>query len=156
MKSQSYKDLILWQKAIELATWIYGLTAQFPKEEIYGLVSQMRRAAVSVPSNIAEGQSRQHKTEFRQFLYIAKGSLSELETQLTIASNLGYVNEKDFQEGATKIDETENGKQKTENCFEAVSLESSQGKRAIFSSAGSFFLSPPGYFLICGNTFWYQ
>ena len=106
MKSQSYKDLIVWQKAIDMATWIYGLTKQFPKEEIYGITSQMRRAAVSVPSNIAEGQSRQHKTEFRQFLHIAKGSLSELETQLTIANNLGYAKEKDFQDGTARIDET--------------------------------------------------
>ena len=87
-KSQSYKDLIVWQKAIELATWIYGLTGGFPKEEIYGITSQMRRAAVSVPSNIAEGQSRQHKNEFIQFLSIAKGSLSELETQLIISGKL--------------------------------------------------------------------
>lgn len=81
-KSQSYKDLIVWQKAIDFATWIYGMTSGFPKEEIYGIVSQMRRAAVSVPSNIAEGQARRHKAEFVQFLSIAKGSLAELETQL--------------------------------------------------------------------------
>ena len=105
MKSNDYKDLIVWQKGIELATWIYNLTAQFPKEEIYGIVSQMRRAAVSVPSNIAEGQSRQHKTEFRQFLHIAKGSLAEIETQLTIAKNLGYVKADAFQNGTARIDE---------------------------------------------------
>ena len=91
MRSTDYKDLIVWQKAIDLATWIYSLTSRFPKEELYGIVSQMRRAAVSIPSNIAEGQSRQHKSEFIQFLSIAKGSLSELETQLIISGRLKYI-----------------------------------------------------------------
>ena len=105
MKSTNYKDLIVWQRAIDLATWIYSLTSRFPKEELYGIVSQMRRAAVSIPSNIAEGQSRQHKTEFIQFLSIAKGSLSELETQLLIVNKLGYVKDDDFKEGCNKVDD---------------------------------------------------
>lgn len=105
MKSQSYKDLVVWQKAIDLATWIYGITTRFPKEELYGIVSQIRRASVSIPSNIAEGQSRQHKTEFIQFLSIAKGSLSELETQLIISGKLKYISEKELNEGKERIAE---------------------------------------------------
>jgi four helix bundle protein len=88
---RSYRDLIVWQRAIELVRHIYLLTDHFPKREMYGLASQMRRAAVSVPSNIAEGQSRLHTREFRQFLYVAMGSLAELDTQLIIAVDLGYV-----------------------------------------------------------------
>ncbi|MBI2804095.1 MAG: four helix bundle protein [Planctomycetes bacterium] len=88
---QGYKELIVWQKAIGMVTDIYQITATFPKEERYGLSSQIRRAAVSIPSNIAEGQGRLSNGEFRQFLGIAKGSLHELETQLIIARNLGYL-----------------------------------------------------------------
>ena len=88
---KDYKDLVVWQKAMELVTAIYQATQAFPKEELYGLTSQLRRAAVSVPSNIAEGQGRLTRGEFRQFLGQAKGSLSELETQLLIAHNLGYL-----------------------------------------------------------------
>lgn len=88
---KDYKDLVVWQKAMELVTAIYRATQTFPKEELYGLTSQLRRAAVSVPSNIAEGQGRLTRGEFRQFLGQAKGSLSELETQLLIAHNLGYL-----------------------------------------------------------------
>ena len=87
----SYKELIVWQKAIAMVTEIYRLTQSFLKDELYGLVSQMRRAAVSIPSNIAEGQGRQSKGEFRQFLGIARGSYSELETQIEIAKNLGFL-----------------------------------------------------------------
>src|SRR5690349_3880935 len=86
-----YRELIVWQRAIELAREVYSATRQFPKEEIYGLTSQLRRAAVSVPSNIAEGQGRLSKGEFRQFLGQARGSLLEIETQVTIAGNLGYM-----------------------------------------------------------------
>jgi four helix bundle protein len=92
---QSYKDLQVWQKAIALVTQIYTATRVFPKEEMFGLASQMRRAAVSIPSNIAEGQARLTRGEFRQFLGHAKGSLAELETQLIIAQNLGYLTEPD-------------------------------------------------------------
>ncbi|HSF31161.1 MAG TPA: four helix bundle protein [Candidatus Tectomicrobia bacterium] len=88
---RDYKDLVVWQKAMELVTAIYKATNTFPKEELYGLTSQIRRAAVSVPSNIAEGQGRKTRGEFRQFLGQAKGSLAELETQLLIAHNLGYL-----------------------------------------------------------------
>ena len=92
---QSYKDLIAWQKAMALVTEIYRATQSFPREEIYGLTSQLRRAAVSVPSNIAEGQARHSQKEFRLFLSHARGSLVEVETQLMIAQNLGYLSGKD-------------------------------------------------------------
>lgn len=85
MKTNSYKDLIVWQKSLDLVHEVYRVTKQFPKSEIYGLSSQMQRAAVSISSNIAEGQSRNHKPEFIQFLYIAYGSSSELETQILIS-----------------------------------------------------------------------
>ena len=85
MKTNSYKDLIVWQKSLDIVHEVYRLTKQFPKSEVYALASQMQRAAVSIPSNIAEGQSRNHKPEFIQFLYIAYGSSSELETQILIS-----------------------------------------------------------------------
>ena len=84
----SYKDLIVWKKAMELSIQVYMLTKQFPKEEIYGLTSQMRRAAVSIPSNIAEGKLRGHNKECRQFFLIAFASGGELETQVEIAKRL--------------------------------------------------------------------
>src|SRR5271165_4285467 len=91
--AQHYRDLLVWQKAIELVTDIYRVTREFPKDELYGLTSQLRRASVSIPSNIAEGQGRLTRGEFRQFLGHAKGSICEVETQLIIAHNLGYQND---------------------------------------------------------------
>ena len=88
---QSYKDLRVWNEAISLVTEVYKTTRDFPKEEIYGLTSQMRRASISIPSNIAEGKGRHTNPEFKQFLIQARGSLLELETQIQIAENLGYV-----------------------------------------------------------------
>ena len=87
----SYKGLFVWQRSIELVTAVYELTEKFPKEEIYGLTAQMRRAAVSISSNIAEGRSRGTKKEFAQFLRVAYGSGAELETQLEIAQRLGMA-----------------------------------------------------------------
>lgn len=89
--AQDYRDLIVWQKAMELTVCIYSLTQSFPKQEIYGLTSQMRRAAISVASNIAEGRGRLNPAEFRQFLAMAQGSIYELETQLLIANTLGFA-----------------------------------------------------------------
>ncbi len=89
---RSHKDLEAWKKSIELVTSIYEVTKSFPKEEIYGLTSQIRRCAVSVPSNIAEGAARHSIKEYLQFLYISLGSISELETQLIISQNLGFIN----------------------------------------------------------------
>lgn len=92
----SYQDLVAWKKAVELVTEIYRMTQRFPQEEIYGLTSQLRRAAISIPSNIAEGQGRLSKGEFKQFLGNARGSLFELVTQLTIAENLSYMDKNDI------------------------------------------------------------
>jgi four helix bundle protein len=89
--AQDFHDLVVWKKAIELATCIYKLTRTFPKDEIYGLVSQMRRASVSIASNIAEGRGRLNPGEFRQFLGVAQGSVFELKTQLLVAKNLGMA-----------------------------------------------------------------
>jgi four helix bundle protein len=88
---QSHKDLIIWQKSIQLVTEIYELTKSFPKEELFGITSQMRRAAVSIPSNIAEGRNRGSRKDFRQFLIVAYGSANELETQILISINLKYA-----------------------------------------------------------------
>ena len=85
MKIQSYKELIVWQKAFTLAELVYQLTEQFPEKEKYGLASQMRRAAVSIPSNIAEGKKRGTRKDFVRFLRIADGSVAELETQVLLA-----------------------------------------------------------------------
>ncbi|MGD1100510.1 MAG: four helix bundle protein [Terriglobia bacterium] len=86
----SYRDLLVWQKGMALAKQVYSLTRSFPFDERFGLVAQMRRAAVSVPSNIAEGQARHGKKEFVHFLSHAEGSLAELDTQLALAMELGY------------------------------------------------------------------
>ena len=88
---QGHRDLLVWQEAINLVGLIYQCTADFPREEVFGLTSQMRRAAVSVPSNIAEGAARNGKREFVQFLGVARGSLSELETQVIISRDLGFL-----------------------------------------------------------------
>ena len=89
-KTQSYKDLVVWQKGIALAKLVYTITTKFPNEEKFGLVSQMRRAAVSIPSNIAEGQARHTTGEFVQFISHAEGSVAELNTQLILAAELHF------------------------------------------------------------------
>ncbi len=86
----SYKDLIVWQKSMELAVEVYKITNQFPKEELYGLISQMRRCAISIPSNIAEGRRRGSRKDFLKFLFISYGSGAELETQIEISKRLEY------------------------------------------------------------------
>lgn len=90
---RKHQDLLAWQVAIELVKSVYSITSSFPREEIYGLTSQMRRAAVSVPANIAEGAGRNSKKEFIQYLTVARGSLSELDTLVVIAAELGYLAE---------------------------------------------------------------
>lgn len=87
---QNYKELIVWQKSFGLSKKIYLLTEKFPKQEMFGIVSQMRRSAISIPSNIAEGRCRGSRKDFAQFLRIALGSASELETQLMIAKELSF------------------------------------------------------------------
>jgi len=105
MKIKNYKDLNIWKRSIELVEEIYKLTKSFPKEELYGLTSQMRRAAVSIPSNVAEGFTRFHNKEYKQFLYIALGSCSELSTQITIASRLKYFDDNKMEVILNEIDE---------------------------------------------------
>ena len=90
---KSYKDLELWKVSMDLVVDVYELTTRFPKEEIYGLTSQIRRSCSSIPSNIAEGASRKGTKEFIHFLWVANGSLSELETQIELAKRLGYINQ---------------------------------------------------------------
>ncbi|MFY9674904.1 MAG: four helix bundle protein [Terriglobales bacterium] len=90
-----YKDLAVWQRAMQLVKEIYACTRSFPRDELFGLSSQMRRAAVSVASNIAEGKGRYSQKELLQFLYKSRGSLMELETQILIATDLGYLDELD-------------------------------------------------------------
>ena len=97
MKTKTHKELILWQKSIEFVSSIYSLTSTFPKSEIYGITSQIRRAAVSIPSNIAEGHARHSKKELIQFLYIALGSIAELDTQILIAKNQKFILQDDYQ-----------------------------------------------------------
>ncbi len=95
MQASRYQDLRAWQRAIELVERVYAVTSKLPQEEMFGLKSQMRRRAVSIPSNIAEGQGRATRGEFQQFLGHARGSLYELETQVVIAAKLRYVEQKD-------------------------------------------------------------
>ena len=90
---KSYKDLLIWQKGIDLVVEVYKAVKTFPREELFALSDQIRRSSVSVPSNIAEGQARQHTAEFRQFLHVSLGSLAELDTQTIIANKLGYLSE---------------------------------------------------------------
>ena len=92
-----HEKLDVWKKAVAVVTTLYDLAKTFPSEERFGLTSQIRRAGVSIPANIAEGAARQSDKEFCQFLSIAQGSASELETELLIAKNLGYVSSEDFQ-----------------------------------------------------------
>lgn len=101
MKPQSYKDLIVWQKSMDLAIEIYKITKHFPKEEVYVLTSQMKRAAISIPSNIAEGSKRGSRKDFCHFLYNSFGSGAELETQIELAKRLEIVSGNEFK----KIDE---------------------------------------------------
>lgn len=91
MRGNSYRDLVVWQKAMELTKQVYMGTKDFPKEEVYGLTSQIRRCAVSIPSNIAEGRGRKSDKEFVRFLQISLGSLYELQTQLELALSFSYI-----------------------------------------------------------------
>jgi four helix bundle protein len=106
MTVRRYTDLVAWQKAMDLVEQVYRLTKGFPKEEIYGLTSQLRRAAVSIPCNIAEGQCRNGRREYIHHLSIALGSLGELETQILIAERLGYIHKSASKEFAAAASET--------------------------------------------------
>ncbi|WP_443936828.1 four helix bundle protein [Pedobacter sp. MW01-1-1] len=104
MAYQKYTELEVWKEARVFASYIYKLSATFPNEEIYGLTAQIRRCAVSVPSNIAEGLGRQHVKEAVQFLAIARGSLYELETQIYISFDIGYISEIQLKESISQIE----------------------------------------------------
>src|SRR3989338_5651134 len=95
---RDYKNIKAFQLSDELVVEIYKITKNFPKDEIYGLTSQLRRATVSIPANIAEGASRQHKKDYLNFLYVARGSLAEAEYLLHLANKLGYLDEKGFED----------------------------------------------------------
>lgn len=103
-KVRTYRDLKVWKKGIDLARRLYDSTRGFPQDERFGLTAQIPRAAVSVPSNIAEGQARRTSKDFIQFLYIAKGSLAELDTQLTLSQELSYIEKDSYQELLERID----------------------------------------------------
>lgn len=103
-RKKQYYDLIIWNKGLELTVDIYNVTSSFPETEKFGLSNQMRRAVVSIPSNIAEGYGRYNQKEFVHFLRIAKGSLFELDTQLIISLNLGFVSEEDYNDLSISID----------------------------------------------------
>jgi four helix bundle protein len=104
---RSYKDLQVWQKAYQLCLEVYKATGEFPKHELYGITAQLRRAAVSIPSNIAEGYGRKTTKEYIQFLYIAYGSSCELETQILLSGDLGYLSPevlKKLQDGIGEVE----------------------------------------------------
>jgi len=105
MKIKSYRDLNIWKRSIGVVEDIYKITKNFPKEEIYGLISQLRRSAVSIPSNIAEGFARFSNKEYKQFLFISLGSCAELSTQTTIAVRMGYLESKKADQLLNEIDE---------------------------------------------------
>ena len=104
-KVSSYRDLIVWQKAMDMTESLYRIVKKLPKEETYALGDQMRRAAISIPSNIAEGFGRNSKKEYLQFLYIANGSVSELETQLMLCVRINYLKESEIQSILTLLSE---------------------------------------------------
>jgi four helix bundle protein len=105
VKINSYRNLIVWQKSVALVTDIYTLTKSFPQEEKFGIVSQLNRASVSIPSNIAEGWGRKSSKNYLQFLRISRGSLMETETLLEISKNLNYINEREFKVISDNIEE---------------------------------------------------
>jgi four helix bundle protein len=101
---KSFRDLIIWQRGINLVKEVYEETRNFPKQELYGLTSQIRRSAISIPSNVSEGHTRQHRAEFRQFLSMALGSLAELETQIIISRELNYISSEKSEKVIDQID----------------------------------------------------
>ena len=107
MIGMSFQKLAVWQKGMNISVLVYRCTDKYPKSELYGLVSQMRRCAISVPSNIAEGSQRTSQKEFANFILIAKGSLAELLTQLLLSKELEYISEEDFVSVQTMITDTD-------------------------------------------------
>ncbi len=105
MDIKSYKDLIVWKKAKDLAIEIYKITRDFPKEEVFGMTNQLRRAVVSISNNISEGTGRQYKKDTIQFLFVSNGSLNEVESMLQIANELGFIKEKQTDELVERTEE---------------------------------------------------
>jgi four helix bundle protein len=120
MSVSSFRDLTVWQLGMQLTEQVYRLTADFPKSETYGLSSQMRRSAVSIPSNIAEGQGRDSTKEFLHFLAIAFGSICELETQIVLAHRFSYLSDEDLQTVLTTLTSTS---KTTRNLQKALKLK---------------------------------
>src|SRR5450759_1944987 len=118
-KIKNFRDLDVWRLAMEIIGDYYKYTKSFPKEEIYGLVSQMRRAALSIASNIAEGFNRYHNKEYRQFLYIALGSCAELETQIEVSLLLGYITQSVRDKIIEKLDHESRMLRKLIKCLNA-------------------------------------
>lgn len=104
-KIKDFRDLIIWQRSVKLVGLIYEITKKFPKDERFGLVLQIRRSSISIPSNIAEGFARRGNKEYRRFLYISLGSCAELITQLVISSNLEYIREEEMDELIDEIEQ---------------------------------------------------
>ncbi len=102
---KSYRDLIVWQKGMALARQVYLVTGRFPDDEKFGLISQLRRAAVSVPSNIAEGHARSSRSDYARFLHISRGSLYEIETQIMLSEDFNYLNQNDSSDILTTTSE---------------------------------------------------
>lgn len=106
VRSKNYRDLVAWQRAMDFVEMVYELAKRFPQDELYGLTSQLRRAVVSIPSNIAEGEGRNSPNDFARFLSIAHGSLREVETQLLIAVRLGYLDADEIDDALRLSEET--------------------------------------------------
>ena len=105
MATRNYRDLVVWQKSMDLVEEIYRITRLLPKEEVFGLTNQLRRAAISIPSNIAEGNARNSQKEYARFLLIARGSKAETETQLEIGVRIGYLSEEQIAKALSLCDE---------------------------------------------------
>ena len=134
MRTRQFRDLLVWQRSMRLVEAVYQATRNFPKDEMFGLTAQMRRAAVSVPSNIAEGQGRDSEKSFAQFLNQARGSLYELETQLELASNLSMLPHETMnhlQEDAAEIARMLHGLRNTLLSANAAAFSGRKGKAAI-------------------------
>jgi four helix bundle protein len=133
MRTRQFRDLLVWQKSMRLVEAVYQATRNFPKDEMFGLAGQMRRAAVSVPSNIAEGQGRNSEKSFAQFLNQARGSLYELETQLELSCNLGMIPQdlmERLQGDAAEIARMLHGLRDTLLSAKTAALSGSKGKAA--------------------------
>jgi four helix bundle protein len=123
---RTYRELLVWQKSMQLVTEIYRVTASYPRQEIYGLVSQMRRAAISVPSNLAEGQARYHPRDFLRFIGHARGSLVELETQIMISTELGHCSS---EASSRLLEQTAHIGALMNNLYSAVERRTENGER---------------------------